>query len=199
MDEMKIRANIAKNIAAYRKRCDLTQAQLAERISYSDKAVSKWERGEGVPDTLVMLQLCEIFSITLNDLVAEKMKKQAPYFLRNRLIIAILSCLLVWLIAVLVFVLGGIIAPDQAYLWLTYIYAIPATFIVAVVFSALWAKKWIRFLCISGLIWTVLLGVYLPLRIFHPDANQWMIFLIGIPLEILFVFWFLLKKKQKEL
>ena len=61
MEEERIKSNIAKNLTAYRKRCNLTQSQLAEKINYSDKAVSKWERGEGVPDTLVLLKMCEIF------------------------------------------------------------------------------------------------------------------------------------------
>lgn len=196
MDEQRYRSNIARNITAYRKRCDLTQAQLAEKIAYSDKAVSKWERGEGIPDTLVMLQLCEIFNVTLNDLIADKVKKQAPYFLRNRLIITILSSLLVWLVAVIAFVIGGLIDPDCGYLWLCFIYAIPVTFIVLVVFCAIWGKRWMKFSAITGLIWSICLGIFLPIRLFKPLDADWMVFLIGIPIEILFIFFFLLKKKE---
>lgn len=199
MDEIKIKSNIAKNIIAYRKRCNLTQAQLAEKISYSDKAISKWERGDGVPDLIVLLKLCEIFNVTLNDLIADKVKKQAPYFLRNRFIITLLSCLLVWLVAVLVFVLGDIVFKVEDNLWLIYIFAIPFTFIVAVVFSCLWGNKITKFLTITGLIWSVILSIYLPLEIFSDGGNPWMIFLVGIPLEALLIFWILLKKKQKIL
>jgi len=197
MDEKRYRNNIARNLTAYRKRCDLTQAQLAEKISYSDKAISKWERGEGVPDTLVMLQLCEIFDISLNDLVADKIKKKAPYFLRNRFIIAILSCLIVWLVAVLAFVVIGMLKPDLEIAWICYVYAIPVSFIVLVVFSALWGKKWVKFITITGLIWTLLLSIYLSITIFDDSAKSaWMIFLIGIPIEVAFLFFFLLKKKS---
>lgn len=138
MDEMKLKNNIAKNITAYRKRCNLTQAQLAEKINYSDKAVSKWERGDGIPDTLVMLKLCEIFDVTLNDLVADKVKKKAPVFLRNKVIITILSSLLVWLVATVVFVLLDFIMPQAEYTWLAYIIALPVMFIVLVVFASIW-------------------------------------------------------------
>lgn len=199
MDEEKIKTNIAKNITIYRKRCNLTQAQLAEKIAYSDKAVSKWERAEGVPDTLVMVKLCEIFGVTLNDLISEKVKKQAPFFLRNRLIITILSVLLVWLLAVVIFVLLRLVLPSQNYLWLCFIYAIPLSFVIFVVFSELWAKRLIRFLSISGLIWTVCFVVFLSLYIFYNNNNNWMVFLIGVPVQGLFIFWFLLKKKSKEL
>ena len=83
MDENKFKENIARNITAYRKRINLTQLQLAERLNYSDKAISKWERAEGVPDTVIMLKLCEIFNVTLNDLVADKPKKEKKPTLRN--------------------------------------------------------------------------------------------------------------------
>ena len=197
MDEQRYRNNIARNLTAYRKRCDMTQAQLAEKIAYSDKAVSKWERGEGVPDTLVMLQLCEIFDITLNDLVADKIKKKSPYFLRNRFIITILSCLIVWLVAVLSFVIVGMVTPEVEVAWLSYIYAIPVSFVVLVVFSSVWGKKWMRFLSITGLIWSLLLAVYLSITIFDETAKSaWMIFLIGIPVEVSFLFFFLLKRRS---
>ena len=105
MEEERIRNNIAKNITAYRKRCNLTQSQLAEKINYSDKAVSKWERGEGIPDTLVLLKMCEIFDVTLNDIISDKVKKQQPFFLRNRIIVTVLSCGLVALVATIIFVI----------------------------------------------------------------------------------------------
>lgn len=196
MDELKLKQNIARNISAFRKRCNLTQAQLAEMLNYSDKAISKWERAEGIPDLLVMLRLAEIFGVTLNDLIADKVKKQAPYFLRNRLIITILSCLLVWLVAVVCFVLGGLIAPKEQYLWLCFIYAIPVTFIVLVVFTAIWGKRWMKYLSISALIWSTCFVLYLPLSLFFNHPNNWMVFLVGIPVQIAFIFFYFIKKRN---
>ena len=57
MDDEKLKSLIGKNIAMHRKRCGLTQLGLAEKLNYSDKAVSKWERGESVPDVLTLAQL----------------------------------------------------------------------------------------------------------------------------------------------
>lgn len=198
MDENKIKSNIARNISAYRKRCNLTQAQLAEKIAYSDKAISKWERAEGIPDTLVMLELCEIFGVTLNDLVADKVKKQAPFFLRNRLIITLLSISLVWLVAVVIFVILGFVLSHNHYLWLCFIYPIPVSFIVCVVFSALWGNKILRLLSISGLIWSTCLGAYMPLYLFYENSNNWLVFLIGIPVQFSFIVWFFLKRKSSD-
>ena len=71
MDDEKLKKQVGANIAAYRKRAGLTQAGLAEKLNYSDKAVSKWERGESVPDVVTLVQLAELFEITVNDLLAD--------------------------------------------------------------------------------------------------------------------------------
>ena len=71
MDGEKLKYQIGANIAAYRKRAGLTQAGLAEKLNYSDKAVSKWERGESVPDVLTLAMLAEQFQLTVNDLLVD--------------------------------------------------------------------------------------------------------------------------------
>ena len=199
MNEQMIKETIAKNIVTYRKHCNLTQAQLAEKINYSDKAVSKWERGEGVPDTMVMIKLCEIFGVTLNDLISEGKKEPVKHSNRNRIIVSILSALLVWLVAVVVFVLIAAISPDNEFAWLSYIFAMPTMFIVLLVFAALWGNKWLRLLFISALIWTTCLSVFVPIDLFTNSLRPWLIFIIGIPVQVLFLFFTLLKKQQKDL
>ena len=71
MEDDKLKSRIGRNIATYRKHCGLTQAGLAEKLNYSDKAVSKWERGESVPDMLTMIRLAEQFEVTVNDLISD--------------------------------------------------------------------------------------------------------------------------------
>lgn len=61
---------IGKFIAKCRKQKNLTQAQLAEKLNITDKAISKWERGLSLPDSSIMLELCGILSITVNDLLS---------------------------------------------------------------------------------------------------------------------------------
>ena len=76
MNQIKVGAFIAK----CRKEQNLTQLQLAQKLMVTDRAVSKWERGKGMPDVSIMLDLCEIFGITVNELLCgEKidMKKDA--------------------------------------------------------------------------------------------------------------------------
>ena len=71
MEDDRIKARIGTNIAERRKRAGLTQAGLAERLNYSDKAISKWERGESVPDVLTMMQLAELFGVRVDDLLQD--------------------------------------------------------------------------------------------------------------------------------
>ena len=71
MDTEKLKLQIGTNIASHRKKNGLTQAGLAERLNYSDKAVSKWERGESVPDVITLVQLAEQFEISVEDLLSD--------------------------------------------------------------------------------------------------------------------------------
>ena len=83
MDETKLKNNISRNITTYRKRCNLTQAQLSYKISYSDKAVSKWERGLSLPDAGIMLELCNILGITVNELLNGEKIEMKDYQEKN--------------------------------------------------------------------------------------------------------------------
>ena len=67
MDESVLRKTIGKNIALYRKANKDTQASLGEKLSYTDKAVSKWERGESIPDVYVLSCIAELYGITVSD------------------------------------------------------------------------------------------------------------------------------------
>ena len=71
MNDEKLKSQLGSNIAFYRKRNGLTQAKLAEQLNYSDKAVSKWERGESMPDVLTLVQLAELFEIKVDDLIRD--------------------------------------------------------------------------------------------------------------------------------
>ena len=66
MDQLKI----GKFIAECRKQKNLTQMQLAEKLGITDKAISKWERSIAMPDTSIMLELCDILGISVNELLS---------------------------------------------------------------------------------------------------------------------------------
>ena len=194
MNQENVKQLIADNITYYRKKAGMTQAELAEKINYSDKAVSKWERGEGVPDVYVLCVMAEIFGITLNDFTAEPLKRKISVIKRNKIVISLLSVGVAWLLATLAFVLISIVAPQFPYKHMPFIYAMPVSAIVLIVFSAIWGYKLVLLLSESALIWTLILSLYTSLTFL---TNAEYLFFLGIPVQVLAVIWFLLKKRKK--
>ena len=193
-----INQKIAKNLIYYRKAANLTQAELAEKINYSDKSVSKWESGNGVPDVYTLLQLSKLYGVSLNQLVGEEPPAPAPQKAKAstglRSLIMLLSSGIVWLVAILVFVALQITMPNGGAWWLAFLYAVVANTIVVVVYASIWRQRILNFIAISTLIWTSLLCLYLTIVEivsymgggFHALG---FIFLLGVPLQILEILW----------
>lgn len=195
MEELK--QVIANNLINYRKQARYTQQELAEKINYSDKTVSKWERGEGIPDVVVLKELADLYGITVNDFLVDHTEKPKRLkfkdFLAKRWLITLLSAGLVFLVATVVVVLWLIIdanttIPVAKY---TYIAAIPVSLIVVLVFCCIWGHLWQRCLVVSALVWTLCLLIHLVLDIVPLD-NAWMIYLVGAALQLLVILWFIL-------
>lgn len=195
MDEEQVKRRIGSNISFYRKKAGLTQAGLAERLNYSDKAVSKWERGESVPDVLTLMQLAEQFDITVNDLLADlsalpegpdaladTLKRKA-----NKNIILGLTTTLVWFVALLFFVVLS--AFSVPFCWIPFVYAIPVNAIVLLSLRSAWHEfSWNKAL-ISAIVWGSLASIYVSLLAFvHADVRK--IFLLGIPGQAAVFLWF---------
>ena len=187
-----VNQKIAKNLILYRKASGMTQAEVASKINYSDKSVSKWESGNGVPDIYVLLQLASIFNVTLNDLVGDSGDKPIVENERKKnvlqLLIMFLSSGIVWLVATFWFVVSNIVAPNNTW-GLSFLFAIPVNAILLVIFSGVWKYKLLNFFSISALIWTTILSVYVSLRVFVGPENFWMLFVLGIPLQALAILW----------
>ena len=188
-DDEKVKRIIASNIAHYRRECNLTQDELAEMIFYSGKSVSKWERAEGVPDVCVLVVLADIFGVTVNDMLSEKPKKarHAQPAVKHG-IITLMSLALVWLLATVAFFVIRVSAPAFGSAWLAFIIALPVTFTVAIVLTALWHPRILTFLSISALVWSLALTLHLCFRI----ENMFLVYVIAGVLQLLIVLWYLL-------
>lgn len=201
MEQEELNRIIAENLAKYRRAANLTQLELAERLNYSDKSVSKWEQGNGMPDIFVLYRLAEMYGVTVNDFLCRHEEVAVPdkrkgFFSRG--MIMAMSVGLSWLVAVVAFVFTMLLAPDFSSPWLPFVYALPVTFIVIVVLSSVWKFNILRPISVSCLIWTLLLSIFMTLFVAFPDApNLWMLFLIGIPLQTLVVLWFLFRGKLR--
>jgi transcriptional regulator with XRE-family HTH domain len=196
---------IAKNLVYYRKEAGLTQAELAEKINYSDKSVSKWESANGAPDVYTLMQLAELYGVTLNDLVrADEPEKKEKRPRNSRVWIMLLSSGIVWLVATCFFITMQLWVPEIAPWWLAFLYAVAANAIVLIVFAGMWKYKIAHFISVSTLIWSALTCIYLTARfIFAHFKNDysalWLVFILGVPLQVLECFWGLFRaKKIKE-
>lgn len=190
INENEFKQIVARNITKFRKANGLTQLELAEKLNYSDKAISKWERGESLPDVYMLQLIANMFGITLNDLVSEQTEVIKPKGKFNKGVIMALSIGLTWLVAVVVFVLLCIANVTNA--WLAFIYAIPVSLIVSIVFTKLWNYRLLLFFSISGLYYTIPLCICATA---NWGNNCALLFIIAAPLQILTVLWFFRKRK----
>ena len=212
MNDEKLKSQLGANIAAYRKNSGLTQAKLAERLNYSDKAVSKWERGESMPDVLTLVQLAELFGTKVDELIRDPneipentggriehaMEAAVEKTLKrkaNKRVILWLSSLLVWFVALLIFVVVSSLDIPRS--WIAFLYAIPADAIVQLTLRSAWRDfRWNKTL-ISIIMWGGLLSLYVSLKLFvHVDI--WKLFLLGIPGQLAVLLWFRLYRRPKE-
>jgi len=203
MDDEKLKKQIGANIAAYRKRIGLTQVGLAEKLNYSDKAVSKWERGESAPDVQTLVQLADLYGITVNDLLVDPnvlpeetgavqrvMEKAVEKTLKRKAdkrIILMLSSVLVWFVALFLFVVLSSLEISKS--WIAFFYAVPANAIVLLSLRSAWRDfRWNQVL-ISLIVWGSLLSLYASLLVFA-GLNIWKLFLLGIPGQAAILLWF---------
>ena len=185
MEEMK--QTIANNITELRKEMHLTQAELAEKMGYTDKAISKWERAESIPDIVTLKEFADLSAVSLDYLVEKEhtenraeLSKQAR---SNRLIISLLAAAAVWLIATVLFVYLKIFGVVDV--WKVFIGAVPISMIVLLVFNSIWGKIKRNYVIISVLVWSSLVFAYCMLM----QYNLFLIFLIGIPIQVMVILW----------
>jgi len=184
MENEVIKAILAENIQFYRKQKQMTQLELADYLSYSDKAVSKWERGEGVPDIYVLDKLASLFDLSLDELIYKKHKAIVPQSVRNKkhLTISLAAFVLVWIVAVTFYSIGSMIGISTFPLWYSFIVAIPISFVVLLVFASLWSTRPIIFIMISLLLWAT--ALMLTILLFPHLSNSYLFFIIAIPVQI---------------
>lgn len=217
IDEKEVIRKISTNLIYYRKKNGYTQQDLANLLSYSDKAVSKWERGLAVPDVIILLRIAEIYNISLSELTGEVNKdiseedsnyvsnEQSKYLVKKHNIITLLSIGLVWLVAAVLFFIFKMIFTGTTSFYLFFIYAVPVSAIVWLVFNILWGSKKLNILIESILSWTLAISVIITIYPRLDNPNIFYILLIPLFFEILIVLWnkllsikFLSKNKQEE-
>ena len=197
-----IKKIIGSNLAELRKKQGLTQLELAEKFGYTDRAVSKWENGDTLPDVEILYELCEFYNVTIDYLTHEENKwkyikiKKDPNEFRNKVVMTCLVASVIWMIATVIFVYSLINQMIDKPYWISFVWAVPATALILIFMNIRYLKfKAMYFWLLSIFVWSLLGSTYLQCIVNNPEnINLWPIFLIGVPLQVSIVFWVKLKK-----
>lgn len=198
MQNQDINTIIGQNLLKLRRNKKLTQLELAEKFNYSDKSISKWEKGESLPSIDVLYQLAKFYGVTLDALTSEEELDLSPAqeqpitrdsTFPTKLIISLLAVSAVWIAATIWFITykltnGG--TPYMLFLW-----SVPISCVLLIIFNSIWGKRQWLFWIVSVLLWTILACVHIQLIEYN---NFWIIYFIGIPLQIAVILWGALMK-----
>lgn len=192
MNNNNIKMIIAKNICGLRKREKMTQADLAERLFYSDKAVSKWERGESLPDAEMLYEIACLFHVDVQylfteheylGLTVEEQERLQKRENRYRL-------LFVFSIVFIIFTMSlSVMASFMEYLEISHLtiglFFIPLIPAVFLIINLVFGRKRLNLVLISLIIWTLAEAIY----IYFSKFNLTIVFAIALILEIAILIW----------
>ena len=201
--ELSQQEQLAKNLVYYRKESGLTQLELAEEFNYSDKSVSKWERGEGFPDVFVLKSLADFYGITVDDLYSTERKKIVTqnHSLSKQIYIKLLSIITGWTVTLTVFFFLNAFLKNTAFKpWLLFIYGALMTGILLLIFDFVYRHRFLRMIDTSIIIWVGALSIFLTLiNVTNVNPlNMALIFVVAIPLQVLEIVWFLYRTNRKK-
>lgn len=187
-----LRKIIGSNLAELRKERKITQLELAEMFGYTDKAISKWEKGDTLPDVETLYQLASFYGVTIdyltNDIPLEEKEiitnpTKQTNIKANRISIVLLSISLVWMLATICFV--WIMVFNSVNYYQVFIYAIPLTAIVLILFNKTWGERKYNFYIYTLFLWSLISSIYVGFL----QYNLWPLFLLGVPSQILIFLW----------
>ena len=196
MDIKEFRKVVAQNIYYLRTENHMTQYELGEKLNYSDKAISKWERGDGLPDAYVLNQMSQLFGVTVDYMLTphseQNQKVETQPIKKAKRIVSNIVTAGIFTLALLIFILIAIgtgYSGEKIFYWQVFIYAIPVATITRIVFASVWEKARGVFLYASVLLWSLLATIYLAIG----DYSLWILFIIGIPLQFIVFLGFRIK------
>ena len=189
---------IAKNLISLRKKSNMTQNELAGKLNYSDNAVSRWEHAEVTPSIETLQQIAIVFNVPLSSLIADNAERQVEMSdkrqLVNKLAITLISAALVWFVATIIFVCAQLIW-DYTF-WQIFVWSLPIISLVMLPFHKYWGRHIYKFITLTVFLWTLLGSIFL--QFYHLTHWLWMIFILGVPIEIALSIWAFIKPKPAK-
>jgi len=174
----------ASNIIKLRTEKGMTQAELGAKLNYSDKTISKWERGEAIPDAYVLTQMAELFGVSVDFILSSHDKWEKPkeneveevrYSVEHIIAIAVIGTLTAFLIAFVTLWLMDIVE------WRLFLFALSAAILVYMILICVFKRTRHLQYVIAVFVASLFVIVYFHL----PTANPWQLFLILVPAEVL--------------
>ncbi|HKM02382.1 MAG TPA: helix-turn-helix transcriptional regulator [Bacilli bacterium] len=194
-DELDLNQIVAMNIVELRKEAKWTQVELADKLHYTDKAVSKWERGESIPELVTLKKIADLFGVTIDYLTSEKPPNEKKDFMlpkiiqTNRIIITAIVTSFVFIIATIIFVYGYLYL-EQIRFWTAFVWAVPFSAFLLIFFNRQWGKRKFSFYVYSIFLWSLIAAIFIETM----QYGTWMLFILGIPIQITIVLFSFLKK-----
>ena len=184
---------VSQNLLRLRKENNLTQAELARRINYSDKAISRWEAGEVVPDLETIYALSEVFDVPVSYITESRSKEGANdgrKVIGQKILSQIFLCCEIWLIVTVLFVYLKI--SRHTNLWQLFVWGVPCSMLVLWLYNRKERTNVLLFIYSTIFIWSFTTCIYLHLI----ESNPWYMFFIGLPAQGLLVIRYLFNYKQ---
>ena len=188
---------VASNITALRTSSGMTQAALGEKLNYSDKSVSKWERGDSLPDAYVLKRMADLFGVTVDYLLSPHDEDEpAPVSEKkvhrySRKVISMVVMAGIWALALLIFV---ILWLSGTVCWLIFVYTVPVSLITLLVLNSIWGTPRSNLYIISGIVWGIISAIYLT----GLEHDWWQLFLLGIPAQVIVILSFAIKRRPQK-
>jgi len=185
---------VAKNLIKYRNLEGFSQAELAKKINYSDKTISKWEKGDSLPDLAVLVKLTEIYKIDINEFLNDKTEEQEiviskRFINKQHILISLLSVGLVEFLSAIVFFVLFMIDTTESYAYLSFVYSIPICALLMFIFSTIWWNNYVKTVFCSLMEWGIILAICFTFSI----SKIWILCVVGASFQIIIIMWFILR------
>ncbi len=191
---------VRENLVRFRNQNKFTQIELSQKIGYSDKAISRWETGEVTPDVETLNRLAELYGISISAFFEKEAAHEAAVLqerrrdMGRRIASALLLIACLWYIVIIMFIRLDLNGATQPRAWLVFIWAIPVTFIISMLFSLRWGARILTLIFCSLVCWTLILALYLQFL----DYNMFLLFPSGAPLQAIIILWMFVKPAKND-
>ena len=197
---MSVKDTVRENLVKLRKEHKFTQMELAEKIGYSDKAISRWETGEVNPDIETLEKLAELYGIDITVFFSpyspEEHRKESAREsqLGRKIAVWILMEVALWYAGIMVYIYSSTFVVDATRSWLIFIWLLPLSFILSSIMNRMWGNAVLGIIFASLVCWSLLLAIYLN----YLKFNLYLLFISGVPIQMAILLLAYMKRKGKS-